>query len=96
MPRLFTGLEIPSDIAADLAMLRGGVAGARWIDIENYHITLRFIGDIDDRMAGEAAAILDEIERPSFTGDAGGPELVRRDGQAARHRRQGEADRPAG
>jgi 2'-5' RNA ligase len=67
MPRLFTGLEIPSDIAADLAMLRGGVAGARWIDVENYHITLRFIGDIDDRMAGEAAAILDEIERPSFT-----------------------------
>jgi 2'-5' RNA ligase len=67
MPRLFTGLEIPSDIAADLAMLRGGVAGARWIDVENYHITLRFIGDIDDRMASEAAAILDDIERPSFT-----------------------------
>jgi 2'-5' RNA ligase len=67
MPRLFTGLEIPSGIAADLAMLRGGVAGARWIDVENYHITLRFIGDIDDRTAGEAAAILDEIERPSFT-----------------------------
>jgi RNA 2',3'-cyclic 3'-phosphodiesterase len=67
MPRLFTGLEIPSDVAADLAMLRGGVAGARWIDVENYHITLRFIGDIDDRTANEAAAILDEIERPSFT-----------------------------
>ena len=67
MPRLFTGLEIPPDIAADLAMLRGGVAGARWVDVENYHITLRFIGDIDDRTAGEAAAILDEIHRPSFT-----------------------------
>ncbi|HLW91647.1 MAG TPA: RNA 2',3'-cyclic phosphodiesterase [Roseiarcus sp.] len=67
MPRLFTGLEIPSDIAADLATLRGGLAGARWIDVENYHITLRFIGDIDDRMAHEAAAILDEIQRPSFT-----------------------------
>jgi 2'-5' RNA ligase len=67
MPRLFTGLEIPSDVAADLAMLRGGVAGARWIDVENYHITLRFIGDVDDRTANEAAAILDEIQRPSFT-----------------------------
>jgi RNA 2',3'-cyclic 3'-phosphodiesterase len=67
MPRLFTGLEIPPDIAAELAQFRGGVAGARWIDAENYHITLRFIGDIDGRTAGEAAAILDEIQRPSFT-----------------------------
>ena len=24
MPRLFTGLEIPSDLAMDLSMLRGG------------------------------------------------------------------------
>ena len=67
MPRLFTGLEIPPDVASDLAMLRGGIAGARWIDVENYHVTLRFIGDIDERMASEAAAILDEIQRPSFT-----------------------------
>src|SRR5271170_2222695 len=67
MPRLFTGLEIPPDVASDLAMLRGGIAGARWIDVENYHITLRFIGDIDDRTANEAAAILDEIQRPAFT-----------------------------
>jgi 2'-5' RNA ligase len=66
LPRLFTGLEVPSDIAAELAMLRGGISGARWIDAENYHITLRFIGDIDERMASEAADVLDEIRRPSF------------------------------
>jgi 2'-5' RNA ligase len=47
-------------------MLRGGISGARWINAENYHITLRFIGDIDARMAGEAADALDEIRRPSF------------------------------
>ena len=29
-------------------MLRGGLPGARWIDPENYHVTLRFIGDVDD------------------------------------------------
>ena len=46
MPRLFTGLEIPQDIATELSMLRGGLSGARWIDIENYHLTLRFIGEI--------------------------------------------------
>ena len=65
MPRLFTGLEIPPDIAADLAMLRGGVSGARWIEAADYHITLRFIGDIDDRLASEAAEILSGIDRKS-------------------------------
>ncbi len=34
-------------------MLRGGLPGARWIDVENYHITLRFIGDVDGRTADE-------------------------------------------
>lgn len=66
MPRLFTGLEVPSEIAAELAMLRGGISGARWVDVENYHITLRFLGDIDDRTAAEAANSLGEIRRPSF------------------------------
>lgn len=53
MPRLFTGLEIPAAIAQRIAMLRGGLPGARWIEPSDYHVTLRFIGDIDDRMAEE-------------------------------------------
>jgi RNA 2',3'-cyclic 3'-phosphodiesterase len=66
MPRLFTGLEIPSDLAADLALLRGGILGARWIDVENYHITLRFIGDIDAATARDIFATLERIRRPPF------------------------------
>lgn len=49
-----------------LSMLRGGIHGARWITPEHYHITLRFIGDIDERTANEVAGMLDFIERPSF------------------------------
>jgi 2'-5' RNA ligase len=66
MPRLFTGLEIPQDVAQRLSLLRGGLPGARWIDPENYHITLRFIGDIDDRLAQEIASLLDGVRRRSF------------------------------
>jgi len=66
MPRLFTGLEIPEEIQQSLSLLRGGLPGARWIDPENYHITLRFIGDIDDRLAHEIASILDGMRRRSF------------------------------
>ena len=66
MPRLFTALEIPSDIAETLSMLRGGLPGARWISPEFYHVTLRFIGDVDHAVARDAAAALDEIDRFGF------------------------------
>ena len=60
MPRLFTGLEMPDAVVGQLALLRGGVVGARWLEPEDYHITLRFIGDIDARMARD-------IDEPSAT-----------------------------
>ena len=60
MPRLFTGIEIPADIGLQLSSYRGGLPGARWVDPENYHITLRFIGDIDERMAEDVTSILGE------------------------------------
>ncbi len=66
MPRLFTALEIPRNAAMSLSLLRGGLPGARWIDVENYHITLRFIGDVDGRTADEIVERLDRIDRPEF------------------------------
>ena len=67
MVRLFTALEIPLKIAQDLERLKGGVPGARWIDRENYHITLAFIGDVDSRHAHEIDASLHEIDARGFT-----------------------------
>ena len=67
MPRLFTALEIPRDAALSLSLLRGGLQGARWIDVENYHITLRFIGDVEGHVADEIANALDRVRRPAFS-----------------------------
>jgi RNA 2',3'-cyclic 3'-phosphodiesterase len=66
MPRLFTGLEIPRHVAQSLAIMRGGLPGARWIDPENYHLTLRFIGDIDDALARDIAGLLGRVQRRPF------------------------------
>jgi 2'-5' RNA ligase len=66
MPRLFTALEIPRDAALSLSLLRGGLPGARWIDVENYHLTLRFIGDVEGHVADEVANALDRVRRPGF------------------------------
>ncbi|WP_353644028.1 RNA 2',3'-cyclic phosphodiesterase [Mesorhizobium sp. WSM2239] len=67
MPRLFTALEIPRDAALSLSLLRGGLPGARWVDVDNYHITLRFIGDVEGHVADEIANALDRVRRPSFS-----------------------------
>lgn len=66
MPRLFVALEIPREAALGLSLLRGGLHGARWIDVENYHITLRFIGDVEAPTADELVNALDRIRRPAF------------------------------
>jgi len=60
MPRLFTGVELPEDVGQDLAIMKGGIEGARWIDPDNFHLTLRFIGDIPDRIADE---LMTELQR---------------------------------
>jgi RNA 2',3'-cyclic 3'-phosphodiesterase len=68
MPRLFTGIEVPPQVAAVLALKRGGLMGARWIDPENYHITLRFIGDVDYKTATEVTDSLDRfVDSERFT-----------------------------
>ncbi len=64
MPRLFTGLELPGAVVGQLALMRGGVLGARWLEPEDYHITLRFIGDIDTRAARDVDETLSDIHRP--------------------------------
>ena len=62
MPRLFTALELPHDVADELELLRGGVDGARWIDRDSYHLTLRFFGDVDGPVAAELQAELGSID----------------------------------
>ena len=67
MPRLFTGLEIPQDIAFELNLMQGGVWGARWVESADYHITLRFIGDIEERLAREIRLALESVIAEPFT-----------------------------
>lgn len=63
MPRLFAALKVPASLSLQLTELRGGLNGARWIDPENYHVTLRFYGDIDRHKANDLALALSNVER---------------------------------
>jgi RNA 2',3'-cyclic 3'-phosphodiesterase len=66
MPRLFTGIELPEEIVWRLSMIRAGLSGAHWIDPDNYHITMRFVGDIADAAANHFADALLDIDFDSF------------------------------
>ncbi len=66
MPRLFTGIQLPSTLVERLAMLASGLAAARWIEPENYHVTLNFIGDVDNRQADAVMDVLSGIDHPPF------------------------------
>jgi 2'-5' RNA ligase len=66
MPRLFTALAVPDEIADRLVRPMAGLRGARWIDRGDLHLTLRFIGDVDGAMAEDAARALDDIRAAPF------------------------------
>jgi 2'-5' RNA ligase len=66
MPRLFTAIEIPQAMRLRLSLLRAPIGGAKWVQPEDMHITLRFAGDIDGRTADDFADLLADAGVPPF------------------------------
>jgi len=67
MIRLFTALDIPDEVAACLIPAQRGLHSARWVARENLHITLRFVGSVDERMAEEVDSALAHLKAKPFT-----------------------------
>lgn len=66
MHRLFVALSLPEIVADALSTLQDGVDGARWRPVENFHLTLAFIGETDRHGFNAALDALSEIDAPSF------------------------------
>ena len=66
MPRLFSGIDLPGDIKSDLSALEMPLPGASWIEEDDLHITLRFAGDVDNRLSHEFAEELARVEMDVF------------------------------
>ena len=66
MIRLFVGVAPPDDVRRRLAGICGGVPGARWTAAENFHLTLRFIGDVDEGDAEDFAHALAGVRVAAF------------------------------
>ncbi|MFZ6761534.1 RNA 2',3'-cyclic phosphodiesterase [Pseudoroseomonas sp. WGS1072] len=81
MPRLFVALPIPDTLREHLADLAGGIPGARWVPPENYHLTLRFIGEIEGWQADEVDEALAGIRARPFDLQLGGVDLFEKAGR---------------
>jgi 2'-5' RNA ligase len=66
MHRLFVAIRPPADIRARLLAAMGGIAGARWQDDSQLHLTLRFIGEVDRHCALDVHAALGAVHHPGF------------------------------
>lgn len=64
--RLFVAIPLPEDVRASLAVLGGGVPGARWVPEENLHLTLRFLGELDGNTAHDVAESLADVRGQPF------------------------------
>jgi len=67
MLRLFVAVRPPRPVRERLLALMGGVAGARWQDDDQLHLTLRFIGEVDGRRAEDIDAGLRGVRHAPFT-----------------------------
>jgi 2'-5' RNA ligase len=64
MHRLFVAIRPPAPIREQLLDLMEGLAGARWQDDEQLHLTLRFIGEVDARVADDVVVALEGVSHP--------------------------------
>ena len=66
MPRLFVAIRPPAPIRDQLIAVQHGIAGARWQDDTQLHLTLRFIGEVDARTGDDVIAALSGLHGNAF------------------------------
>jgi len=67
MLRLFVGIGFPPELKLRLSLLCSGVPGAKWVDPGNFHVTLRFIGEISEDLAADVDDALSRLRARRFT-----------------------------
>ena len=65
--RLFIALDFPADVKTYLAMLAIPIPGVRWVPSENLHLTLYFIGNVDEEIIKQIDTNLRHLSMPKFS-----------------------------
>lgn len=65
--RLFIAIELPDEIKGQLEGMGTGIPGSRWVPAGQLHLTLAFLGDVDDITLRLLTGALATIRLPGFT-----------------------------
>ncbi len=66
MQRLFIALDMPPNITSSLNILCQGIRGARWVNTDQFHLTLCFIGKKSIDLQREIELALNQVSEPSI------------------------------
>ena len=66
MFRLFVAIPLPQEIRTQLSLLGAGLPGAKWVDADSLHLSLRFIGEVGGDLAEDIDAALQQVDAPAF------------------------------
>ena len=69
MPRLFVAIELPDPLKTAIRELQSGLPNARWLNADGLHLTLAFIGDVDDETQHRIGAGLNNVRATEFSMD---------------------------
>ncbi|TNF26569.1 MAG: RNA 2',3'-cyclic phosphodiesterase [Deltaproteobacteria bacterium] len=72
MIRTFIAIDLPEDVRDELLGMQHGVPGARWVDDDQLHLTLRFVGDVDGAALRDLMGALSRVEADAFELTLGG------------------------
>lgn len=64
--RLFIAIELSDDIKTALGRLRSDIPGARWVPADQIHLTLAFLGEVDEATTERLSGELLQIHAPEF------------------------------
>lgn len=67
MIRLFVALDLPEHVRDRLTGLCNGVPGIRWVEPSDMHLTLRFIGEVEEPLLPDIDHALSTVRSSSFS-----------------------------
>jgi len=67
MPRLFIAVDLPAGIKNNLEVMSYGIPGAKWIDPQQIHLTVRFIGEVDGTTFLDIKTALEQVSLEPFS-----------------------------
>jgi len=60
--RYFVGIDLPKDVKDELKYIESAMLGAKWTKSDQYHLTIRFIGELDTELIEKLCEQLEKVE----------------------------------